>query len=244
MAEILLVHGAWHGQWCWQDFAGRLSERGHRARAARLRGHDAAPGRIWYRIRDYVEDLRREVSQSERTPVLVGHSMGGLVVQKYLEHQPAPGAVLMASLPPGGTFPLCWRLLRKYPLTFLKANLSLSLRPFISKAEVVRELFFCRDRPLEVAQRLMTRLQNESYAAFLDTIFFALPRPRQVRAPMLVLGAEHDGFLTVRDVERTAEAYGTRAEIFTSMGHDMMLDTGWESVADRVAAWASQIDER
>jgi pimeloyl-ACP methyl ester carboxylesterase len=170
--------------------------------------------------------------------------MGGLVVQKYLEHQPAPGAVLMASLPPGGTFPLCWRLLRKYPLTFLKANLSLSLAPFISQAEVVRELFFCRDRPLEVARRLMTRLQNESYAAFLDTIFFALPRPRQVRAPMLVLGAEHDGFLTVRDVERTAEAYGTRAEIFTSMGHDMMLDTGWESVADRVAAWASQIDER
>jgi pimeloyl-ACP methyl ester carboxylesterase len=89
----------------------------------------------------------------------------------------------------------------------------------------------------------MARLHDESYAAFLDTIFFALPRPRRVRAPMLVLGAEHDGFLTVHDVERTARAYGTRAEIFSGIGHDMMLDTGWESVADRVAAWASEIDE-
>jgi alpha-beta hydrolase superfamily lysophospholipase len=243
MAEIVLVHGGWHGPWCWQDFAERLRERGHYVRTARLRGHDGAPRRIWYRIRDYVEDLRREVSQSDRTPVLVGHSMGGLVVQKYLEHQQAPGAVLMASVPPGGTFPLCWRLFCKYPLTFLKANLSLSLRPFISRVEIVRELFFCRERPLEVARRLMARLHDESYAAFLDTIFFSLPRPRRVRAPMLVLGAEHDGFLTVHDVERTARAYGTRAEIFSRMGHDMMLDTGWESVADRVAAWASEIDE-
>jgi pimeloyl-ACP methyl ester carboxylesterase len=126
----------------------------------------------------------------------------------------------------------------------LKANLSFSLRPLVTEAEIVRELFFSSERSLEVARGLMERLQDESYPAFLDTIFFALPRPRHVRTPVLVLGAEHDGFLTVHDVERTARAYGTRAEIFARIGHDMMLDAGWESVADRVAAWASELDAR
>lgn len=59
MANILLVHGAWHGPWCWHDFATRLTESGHHVRAALLRGHDGAPGRIWHRVGDYVEDVRQ-----------------------------------------------------------------------------------------------------------------------------------------------------------------------------------------
>ncbi|HEY6559185.1 MAG TPA: alpha/beta fold hydrolase [Polyangiaceae bacterium] len=242
MADVLLVHGAWHGPWCWRGFAERLTERGHRVRAALLRDHDRAGGKIWHRVSDYVVDVQQAAREFAQPPLLVGHSLGGLVVQKYLERQPAPGAVLMASLPPGGSLPVCWRLLRRHPRTFLSANLQLSLRPFIMDEELVRELFLSPDRPIELARQLMTRLRDESYLAFIDTILFALPRPSCVRAPVLVLGAERDGFLTVSDIERTARAYGTKAEIFPRIGHDMMLDAGWELVADRVAAWAADID--
>lgn len=243
MAEILLVHGAWHGPWCWQDFAERMRQAGHDVRCVLLRDHDRPSGRIWHRVTDYVNDLERAAELARSPPILVGHSLGGLIVQKYLERRPARGAVLMASLPTGGAWSVCWRLLRRYPLTFLRANLSLSLRPFITRAELVRELFFTAERPLGPVRDFMKRLRDESYLAFLDAIFFALPRPERVSTPMLVLGAERDGFLTVRDVERTAQAYGTTAEIFP-MGHDMMLETGWTSVADRIATWASTIDGR
>jgi pimeloyl-ACP methyl ester carboxylesterase len=50
MAEILLVHGAWHGPWCWNGVAGRLVGYGHQVHAVRLRGHDRPPGRIWHRV--------------------------------------------------------------------------------------------------------------------------------------------------------------------------------------------------
>lgn len=64
-----------------------------------------------------------------------------------------------------------------------------------------------------------------------------LPRPEQVTAPLLVLGAEHDGCLTTTEVRATARAYRTEAEIFPRMGHDMMLEPEWSAVAERIDAW-------
>jgi alpha-beta hydrolase superfamily lysophospholipase len=45
MTGILLVHGAWHGPWCWDRLAERLTSHGHQVQAARPRGHDQPPGR-------------------------------------------------------------------------------------------------------------------------------------------------------------------------------------------------------
>jgi pimeloyl-ACP methyl ester carboxylesterase len=210
----------------------------------KLRGHDRPLGRIWHRVRDYVQDLELETAAFASPPLLVGHSLGGLVVQKYLERNPGPGAVLMATVPPGGSIKAVCRLFCRHPLTFLRAALSMSLRPFISRPEQVLELFFTPSRPRAVAERLMESLQDESCLAFIDTIFFALPRPRHVRAPVLVLGAERDGIISVGEVEETARAYGTQAEIFPGIGHDMMLDDGWQAVADRVDVWARDVSAR
>src|SRR6266508_2786906 len=85
--------------------------------------------------------------------VLVGHSLGGLLVQKYLERHPAPGAVLMASIPPGGTIGAISRLAVRHPIVMLKVNLLLSLRPFISTLALVRELFFTTQTPRELVDR-------------------------------------------------------------------------------------------
>jgi pimeloyl-ACP methyl ester carboxylesterase len=60
------------------------------------------------------------------------------------------------------------------------------------------------------------------------------PRPGRVQVPVLVLGAEHDGFFTAGEMDRTAAAYHTQAEILAGMGHDLMLDPGWPQVADRI----------
>ena len=89
MAGALLVHGAWHGPWCWDGFAERLAGHGHQVQAVRLRGHDQPPGRSWHRVHHYVTDVRQAAARFAQPPVLVGHSLGGLVVQRYLEHGPA-----------------------------------------------------------------------------------------------------------------------------------------------------------
>jgi pimeloyl-ACP methyl ester carboxylesterase len=237
MAAILLVHGAWHGPWCWEEFAGYLGGRGHDVRTVRLRGHDQRPGRIWHRIRGYVDDVADAVTGFPEAPVLVGHSMGGFVVQKYLERHRAAAGVLLASVPPGGAAGITARVAVRHPLLFAKANGLLSLRPLIGSPALIRALFFTADTPQSIVDACGARLQDESYLAYLDMLALALPRPRRVADPMLVLGAERDGLITVDEVRRTARAYRTEAEIFAGTGHDMMLDVGWERVADRVDRW-------
>lgn len=239
MTGILLIHGAWHGSWCWGHFAKRLAQRGHDVRAVELRGHDRPPGRIWHRVRDYVEDVGHAVAELPSPPVLVGHSLGGRVAQKYLERHPAAGLVLMASIAPGGTLGAVARLAVRHPMPFLKTNLLLRLRPFTATRSLVRDLFFTPDTPQEIVDRCFVQLQDESYLAFIDTML-VLPRPHRVRSPVLVLGAERDAIFTVREVQATARAYQQEPVIFPGMGHDVMLDGGWQKVADCVDAWVRE----
>lgn len=126
MTGILLVHGAWHGPWCWNGVIDRLTESGHDVRAVQLRGHDQPPGRIWYRVRHYVEDVQHMVAAFPAPPFLIGHSLGGLVVQKCLESGHSPGAVLMASVPPRGTVAAVARLAVRHPIEFLKGQSALA----------------------------------------------------------------------------------------------------------------------
>jgi hypothetical protein len=78
--------------------------------------------------------------------------------------------------------------------------------------------------------------RGASWPAFIDSVM-VWPRPRRVQVPVLVMGAEHDGFFTAAEMDRTAAAYRTEAEIIPGMGHDLMLDHGWPQVADRIHTW-------
>lgn len=57
---------------------------------------------------------------------------------------------------------------------------------------------------------------------------------------MLVLGAERDSVFGVDEVEATARAYKTKAEIFKGMAHEMILEPGWQSVAERIVGWLKE----
>jgi pimeloyl-ACP methyl ester carboxylesterase len=78
---------------------------GYAAYAVSLSGHGGSPGRKQldsFSILDYARDVASVVAALPAPPVLIGHSMGGFVVQKYLEEYQAPGAVLMCAVPPQG----------------------------------------------------------------------------------------------------------------------------------------------
>lgn len=244
---LLLVHGAWQGAWCWKaHFIDFFAKQGYSVHALSLRGHGESEGQTrlrWSRIADYVDDLDQVVQQLPRPPIVIGHCMGGFVVQKYLERCAAPAAILLASVPPSGALATTLRIARKHPLLAARVGLTLRLAPLVGTPALARELLFSPGLAEPLAQRFGERLQDESYLSLLDMLALDLPRPSLVKTPMLVLGGAKDALFSPREVEATARAYHTEAEIFPNVAHAMMLDPHWQTVAQRMVDWIKELEQ-
>lgn len=243
---LLFVHGAYAGAWCWEEFfLPYLARQGFSVHAVSLRGHGRSGGHELLHqagLRDYVADLRRTIQALPRPPVLIGHSMGGMVVQKYLErYQEAPAAVLMASVPPSGLGAPTLQLMLGDPWLFTQIQLVHGMSPHLADMQTARRAVFSDDLPDEELYRYMDRFQGESQRAIWDMMMGDLPRLwKMPRVPMLVMGAEQDGLFTPAAVRETAAAYGTEAVLFPEMNHAMMLERNWQDVADYLVGWLLQ----
>ncbi|AUL98755.1 alpha/beta hydrolase [Rhodocyclaceae bacterium] len=241
---LLFVHGAYTAAWCWDEhFLPWFAARGWASYALSLSGHGGSRSNApldALSIDDYVDDLVEVIGKLPQAPVLIGHSMGGMVVQKYLERGDAPGVVLMASVPPQGLMGSAVELM------FKKPNLLVDLNRIMGggtpQLDSLRDALF--HQPVERADllRYYTMCQPESHRAIWDMTLFNLPRPTLMRRPpMLILGAEYDHLIAPAQVMMTAATYGCQAEILPDLGHGMMLERDWERVAQRLADW---LDER
>lgn len=241
---LLFVHGAWHAAWCWDEhFLSYFADKGYRAVALSFRGHGASATDKPLKscsVDDYLADVRSVAESLPAGPVVIGHSMGGLIVQKYLEGSDAPAGVLMTSIPPQGNYRSNLRLCKRHPWHAIKMVVTGKSLPYINTAELAREKFFSARTPESEVLKTATRLQEDSARVSIDCLLLRLPRPDRVTAPVLVLGAEDDGTHTREEVRATARAYRTDAEFFAGMGHNMMLEPGWEAVAERIHLWLGE----
>lgn len=242
---LLFVHGAYAAAWCWEDhFLHFFAEAGYAAHALSLSGHGGSPGRRHLdslSIADYVRDVERMVDSLPVTPVLVGHSMGGFVVQKYLEEHVAPGAVLMCAVPPQGLMSAAVGLMFSKPSLMKELNSLMSGGR--SSLETLREALFAQEVSLDDLKRYYKNSQSESHRAIWDMSLFGLPRTGRVkRTPLLVQGAEFDHLIPSSLVEMTAHTYGVEAHIFPAMGHGMMLEKDWQKPAQQILDWLEELE--
>jgi non-heme chloroperoxidase len=237
---LLFVHGAYTAAWCWEEhFLPWFAQHGWAAYAVSLTGHGRSRGRD--RLSDlsldqYVADLVETIATLPAQPILIGHSMGGMVVQKYLEKATAPAAVLMASVPPQGLASSALNLLFDSPQLLLELNEIMNDRAL--STDSIRQMFFHQPIAIKKLQRYGDLSQPESLRAIWDMTLYNLPCIFSInKPPMLVLGARHDRLIPPIQVQMTADAYGTRPEIFPDLGHTMMLEHSWEKVATRINEW-------
>lgn len=241
---LLFVHGAFAGGWMWTEtFMPFLAQAGYPCHALSLRGHGGSDGREhinWHSVADYVDDLKAVVDWLGETPVLVGHSMGGFIVQKYLEHRPARAAALICSVPPQGLIASQFHLLFSKPHLFLELNRILSGE--YTDTATLREALFAGEVDEAMLAAWISRMQNESQRAILDMTVFNLPNLFSMhRPPMLILGAEEDVLVPAFLVQATANTYGQRAHIFRRMGHAVTHEKEWPLVATHLCDWLGEL---
>jgi pimeloyl-ACP methyl ester carboxylesterase len=219
---VLFVHGLGHGSWCWEEhWLDAVAAAGYPAYAVSLRGHAGSSGRLrTARLSDYVDDVVGTALDLGRPAVLVGHSMGGLVVQRALAGYAARAGVLVAPVCAQPAVAAYLRLLRQHPGDALGmlAGRTLPMRP---------EYLFVELDDAEAA-RYAGRCGEESAVAQYQLIFHRPAPPPLGAAPVLVLASPDDRLLPLSSIRATARRYDAELVEFPGMGHDLMLDARWK----------------
>ena len=240
--HLLFVHGAYCSASCWQPhFLPWFSRQGYDCWALSLRGHGKSPDRRrlqQYGIADYVKDVAWACGQLAQPAVLIGHSMGGFVLQQYLRQHTAAATILLASVPPGGLLVSSWRVGLTAPDILLALNLFQQGR-YQPTAEEIRRMLLSSDASLECASWLAANLQVESQRAVLDMTLTNALFARRLACPALSIVGCSDLLVSRLEAESVGLLLGADTLALPDVAHMLMLDTRWQCVADTMHTWLS-----
>ena len=238
-APIIFVHGTGHGAWCWQNFADYFAAAGYATYAISLRGHASSPGAAQLRsatIDDYVADVHRVAQSLDVPPILFGHSLGGRVVQRYLQRFSATAAVLIAPSPVHGMLGANWRMGFCKPIALLRCLAKRDFAAFYSTIEETHEMLYLPTTPRAHVENCARRIGPESFRAAAEMLW-PLSGRRSFDCPVLVIGGANDRVVPVKHLATTAEAFAATLIVLENAAHALILDHGWEEAARRIAQW-------
>lgn len=243
---LVFVHGAFAGAWCWDfHFLDFFAERGFECHALSLRGHGSSRGKRALQqcsLDDYAADIATVVDELDRAPVLIGHSMGGFLVQRYLERAVPAAAVLLAAVPPSGLMESSLRMFMQDPMLLGQLMMLHSFGPPVVDHRVAARSLFSDGIPAEELARVSRLMQPESQRAIWELHTGPLPRKwHMAEVPMLVLGAARDSLIAPESVRRTGRYFGVEAQLEPEMGHAMMLEPGWATVAGDIDRFLKEV---
>lgn len=227
---ILFVHGATLGAWCWDvHWMPEAARRGWPCWAVSVRGHERQEGPPkTATLGHYVDDVLQVIVRMPEAPVLVGHSMGGLVVQRVVSRYPARAAVLLCTTRWRGGAGVQASIARHHPLDLVHGVAGGSIP--------TRTAYHFGPEAGPDEEALLARCVPESPLAQYQ-IGLPLPEPGTARCPVLVVGAGEDGLVPAVDSVRLARRHGTLAHVLRGMGHDLMLEPRWRQPLDLVLEW-------
>ncbi len=236
-APILFVHGYCATALMWECYVDHFSRLGYPCYAVNLRGRAGSRpvanlGAV--RVADFIDDAR-EVALTLGKPVIMGHSMGGLVALKLAEEGVVSAAVAISPAPPRGIPVLSWRLITHMapyvPAIFRS-------RPLVPRFEDFRDLVL-NCVPTAEQRDFFAHFVPDSGRAARDMMFGAVrvDGERLTGIPVLVVGADEDHFLPMRIALRVAKRYNTPFRTAHGHGHASIHEPGWEELASYIQKW-------
>jgi pimeloyl-ACP methyl ester carboxylesterase len=234
--QVLLIHGMFGGAWMWEPYQTLLARHGYESHALNLRGHHGSRpvsdiGKV--SMSEYVDDVL-EVARGLRRPIVIGHSMGGLIAQKVAEQGICRALVLIGSAPPRW-IPALSGLLLRHLVKYLR-ELFL-MQPLLPGRDAAEALMFNRT-PKAQADDEYDRLVPESGRAGLEIAIgaHAVHAPR-ITAPVLVVTGREDRFVVSRVARAIARKYHAELREYDSFAHHIINEPGWEAPAAEIVEW-------
>jgi pimeloyl-ACP methyl ester carboxylesterase len=244
MTTVVMVHGAFCGGWAFDTFRAPFEARGWTVIAPDLRGHGAraAEGVINVSMTDYAADVVQACAGLSEPPILIGHSMGGLVAQ-MAARQIAPRA--LALLAPSGPWGVAGSSLEEAATAFGVQMLG----PFAQGAMNPDLTLMARhslDRmPRAARDAVLAKLGPESARAVRETLIwwldpFMTTSVGPISAPVMAWVGADDVVHPPATVRQTAERLGAACQVLPKMSHWLIGEPGWDDVAERVIDWLAR----
>jgi pimeloyl-ACP methyl ester carboxylesterase len=252
MAEtIVMIHGMWSKPWVWDNYKKFLEKKGYRCVIPTLRYHDINPkdtpdSRLGTTsLLDYAQDLEKEIGKLGEKPILMGHSMGGLLAQMLGSRGLAKALVLLTPASPAGTWPLTPSVVRSF--------WSVLVRPNFWKR-------YMRQKYGEAVYSMMHLLPPEEQKAYYAKFVFESGRAAsevgfwffdpgkaskvdesKITCPILVIAGKQDRITPAWVVRQVARKYkGTAYKEYPDHAHWVLGEPGWQEVAEYAADWLSE----
>ncbi len=246
MTSVIFIHGMFVTPRCWSGWIDRFNARGILCEAPPWPQHDGTPAELRARhpdaalakltLPDVIAHFEAIVKQQPSPPVLVGHSMGGLVVQTLVNRGLATKGVAIDSAPPKGVFVLSWSMLRaNFPLFF-------GSQPLLMSEAQWRYAFDNTSSPEAAHASYEAQLVPESKRVGRGALGAAIEW-KQPHAPLLFVGGGADHIIPHKVNEANVGKYahdGSRVDYkrFDGRTHySVLAGEGWEEVCDFVGDW-------
>jgi len=244
LPNIIMIHGAFCGGWAFDTFRAPFEAAGHVCLTPDLRGH--APGAprsavAGVSMADYAADVAALIRAQAAPPVLIGHSLGGLVAQLAAAHAEVQALILLAPSAP-------WGIAGGSMEEAVSAVSLYALGPFWTQA-IEPDYGSARGYSLDrldgpSLKAVFAQMSAESGRALWETLNWWLDpfmttsvAKDRIRAPVLALAGERDLIHPPSTVRQTAERLGGTVRVLDGMSHWLLAEPGWEGAAGACLEW-------
>lgn len=250
---IAFVHGAFITRRCWDGWVAYYEERGYSCVPIAYPGRTASVAELRARrddgtlgsltIEAVLDHIATELQALPERPLLIGHSLGGLLTQLTLQRGLTAGCVAIDSVPPRGVTTLAWSFLRSlWPVVnpFVAAS-----RPYMMSFEQF-QYAFANDLPLAEQRaayeaQIVPESRRLARGALGKAARIDFTRPH---APLLMIAGERDHLMPASLNRRNHGRYRRSSSVadfkeFPGRAHHTILaGRDWHEVADHVLDWA------
>jgi len=246
-----MIPGAFCGPWAFEKFRKPFEAAGYRVHTPALRHHEhGAPVHRTLgttSLTDYAQDLAKLIQEMDAPPILLGHSLGGLLAQMLAAKGLARALVLLAPCPPWGMLPSTFfEIASAQTMLFAGDFWNAPLKPDygIAAANSLDRL------PPAERHKVFAHFVPESGLATFEIMHWAfdakraaLVHPESVTCPILAFAGAHDRINPPSTVRRIVERYKGRAIFEELAGHSHWLvgEPGWEKIAARAVDWLDRL---
>ncbi|MEO0563030.1 MAG: alpha/beta fold hydrolase [Chloroflexota bacterium] len=251
---VVFVHGLFMSCNSWQHWVTYFERQGYSAQAIAWPGRDKSVKQLLAEhpnpevgqqtFAAMIEHHEQVIRSLDEPPIIIGHSLGGLVTQLMLNRGLGAAGIAIDSAPPKGVISTEWSFIKSaWPLVnpFNPAS-----RPYLMPFEGF-QYAFANGMPLDEQKRAYEQVVPESIrlARGSLTADAAIDFKRQ-HTPLLMIAGEIDHIIPASLVRKNAKRYEaskpsvTEIHEFAGRNHALVGAKGWEEIADYSLAWIAK----